>query len=93
MSENILDGIDKIETPGEDYFTQTKAEYMPLDKVIFEQKDRIAELEAINAEMLTELENQQKECWFYRMIDDCSTCGRRRNECSLCKVVNKAKGN
>lgn len=54
-------------------------------------QQKIEKLEASNAELLDELENQQKECWFYRMIDDCSTC-RRRKICNLYKVINKAKG-
>jgi len=55
-------------------------------------KQRVAELEALNAEMLVELEAQRKECKWMPENPDCSdaNCGNQ-DSCSLLRAIQKAK--
>ena len=55
-------------------------------------KARMETLEASNREMLEELEKQRnKHCFASSGVGNCDTCRDKQN-CSLLRVINKAKG-
>ena len=55
-------------------------------------KARLEKLEARNREMLEELEKQRnKHCFASSGVGNCDTCRDKQN-CSLLRVINKAKG-
>jgi hypothetical protein len=55
-------------------------------------KARMEKLEARNREMLEELEKQRnKHCFASSGVGNCDTCRDKQN-CSLLRVINKAKG-
>ena len=54
-------------------------------------KQRVAELEASNKEMLEELELHKEKCKYLEIYDSCKECTMNES-CGLLRVINKAKG-
>ena len=63
-----------------------------VDELKAKRKDDIRRLTEINKEMLDELEKQRnKHCFASSGVGNCDTCRDKQN-CSLLRVINKAKG-